>query len=420
MTLPLLTVIRAVGQIRSTCAITLHEHGYESLRETLNDRSHQSDLVAREYPDGSVSFGYTQLHKTFDRYDPLGGIERSGFGTTYESRETAPVPLSDDAEAKLYLLMEQYEAEGNMDAFWRLVEAMDRRNPMGLSDATIWEKVQSDTHPQRERKGLIGIPSAGKRMVRSAVTILQRDQKHRAAFFTGTLPALSADQREQANKNFSAIVKLFIKKIRYHVQAAGVEDFEYCFVSEIQESRFLKTGEIYPHVHLIFTNRKLNQASSKGFGFIDPWIVTIDLSRKLWRESVENYCGKLDWKDADTRIEKPKANLNRELGKYMSKGSNAAKLVREQGTTEQLPKHWYGVSDTLRAKVKSEIKVYRGEEARAYLQRLRDLERKGLASIREVPYKYTDASGHVVEGVAGYVGFIKLGNTAFERLRMVA
>lgn len=194
----------------------------------------------------------------------------------------------------------------------------------------------------KAKRGSKGISRYGSRMVRNAAYVLERDcDRRRLSFATLTLPRMSDEQVAAVAENWSAIVKRFTERLKRHLVRLGLPG-EIVSVTEVQEKRFSRTGQVAYHLHSVF------QGSQRTNG---GWALKWTDLRRYWSEavstSVPNEC---DW-SACENIQRVKKSAAGYLGKYMSKG------VRTMATIVSaipIPSAWWSCTQSLRARVKKE------------------------------------------------------------------
>lgn len=257
---------------------------------------------------------------------------------------------------------------------------------MGLSDATIYHtngqqesfienSQQNQGFQKRAKRGSKGITSAAKRQIKSCGKLLEEQvQRSNLAFVTLTLPALDESQMRQVCDEWSEITRQFCQSLT-RVLARKNLSTDYVQVTEIQENRFQKWGQVCPHLHIVFQSRSHRR---------EPWKVSKDDIRFIWQRTLENILGvRLDCRYA-TRIESPRKSLSKELGKYLSKGGKVVRAIVDRGLGELLPSAWHGESKALKHLERSKRVERVGEVATWFLRRLETLSEAGDIAFRRI------------------------------------
>lgn len=218
---------------------------------------------------------------------------------------------------------------------------------LGSSSPVISEKLQ------RRPKGVMGISTYGRNLVKDSATFLQRKYgRSKLSFLTCTLPPSKQCDREQ----WGRCIDLLRRKISYHLKAAGLPP-HIVGVTEIQEKRLENTGDIYLHIHWLFVGRR---------GSRDGWEFNKEFFRELWRDTVDTVLGTqgdtTDW-SAATRIEPVRKDASGYMGKYMSKGSKTVGELRERGYIDYIPSAWYTCTEGLKTIYKKNLYVVSGKVA---------------------------------------------------------
>ena len=209
---------------------------------------------------------------------------------------------------------------------------------MGLSDATISHNPSKPLSP-RTRKGQLGITPMGKRMLRSAAAILALFvSRVFMTFCTVTTPTITPEENLIINQNWSELTRQLIQWISRQLVKAGINpDISYCI--EGQEQRFIETGIYALHLHIVFQGRK-------GYGY--DWVIKPAAIDAEWQRLLENLLDRPVDVSASNKLEKPRGDLAKEIGKYQSKGG---KLVLKEIPKELLPTAWWGMTRSLKAKI---------------------------------------------------------------------
>lgn len=323
--------------------------------------------------------------------------------------------LSDD---KFAALLEAYERAERWEEIERLVSGHDDAL-LGLSYAINSHKTPSlltteggssslepledkgllndNEKPKRARRGSRGMTSFGRKMVKSGGVLLEEQfTKNCLMLGTATLPTMEPEMMKQACECWAEITRQFFQALTRLLESRGLST-EYVQVTEIQEKRFSRWGQIAPHLHWVCQSRK-NRYSDYA---IAPSEV-----RDIWQRILSNVLGAELDVSAATRIEQPRGSLKRELGKYLSKGSKVARAVVEAGRGDELPTAWWGAAKALKLKVKARIVVLNGESATFLLRNLDKLQACGELQYRSIEIELTDQeTGKVRQLTIGYSGW---------------
>ena len=201
--------------------------------------------------------------------------------------------------------------------------------------------LSAHANSEKKRRGLGGLTSHGKVLVReSAFALQERYGKWRLSFWTCTLPQLSPRDTTAVCKNWSKLLENLKAKLKYHLESRGLPT-HIVGVTELQPSRWRSWGYPAWHIHWLFV----------GKGNSGGWAVTPELGDKLWKEAVEAYCEESYDFGKSCRIEPIRKSAAGYMAKYMSKGSAAVQEV-ESVYPGCVPSSWYVVTSGLRRWVK--------------------------------------------------------------------
>lgn len=198
----------------------------------------------------------------------------------------------------------------------------------------------------RARRGQKGISSKAKRLLRSALTILQKVRgKVNLSFLTCTIPTSSNEYHYLIVSNWASITNRFIEAIKRLLNKRGIVPMVVA-VTEIQEKRYRKYGIIAPHLHLVFAGRNNRY---------QQWAISVKEITELWQRILKNHIGiELDCKAA-TKIETIKKDVKNYLSKYMSKGGTLLDEIKANGLGQYLPTSWYYCTDNLKEAAKKAV-----------------------------------------------------------------
>lgn len=173
---------------------------------------------------------------------------------------------------------------------------------------------------EKKRRGLGGLTSRGKNLVREAAIGLERTYgKRRLTFWTVTLPGLSQDDWRSVCENWSKIVENLKKKLLYWLEKKKCP-MHIVAVTEIQEKRWKR--EQYPawHLHVVFVGK----TSTGGY------VLTPKRADKLWREAVQNFTSNPHGFQSSSKLQRVYKSVGAYLSKYLSKGVSVIREVEEK------------------------------------------------------------------------------------------
>jgi hypothetical protein len=369
-----------------------HAQGSQRLALPYKPRPGQKLTV---WPSGDFSLGYLPAERRQDD-NPFANIGADWGVIAWLGRLREPVAGWMSLEQLLTLLNVFEQAQSHSLAL-KTAHAINRQ----VASETMGLSVPTNSHnsgPQRIiRRGLKGITSRQRRQVKSAGVLLEKKYgRENLSFLTLTLPADSEGNLVSWNSNFGEITRQTVQELRRELIRQGLPG-EIIGVVEIQEGRLERLGELALHLHLIFAGRK-NAWS--------PWAIDKVWIRDLWNRQLEMVVGMPFFGDATTRIEKPRKSLQKELGKYLSKGARVIARVVDLGLQDQLPHFWVTVSLTLRRLVNSNIVAIVGKEVTNIWDRRRQLESLGIIRFREILIPPDKSRGRPKEQVVGIAGYL--------------
>lgn len=225
---------------------------------------------------------------------------------------------------------------------------------LGLSLAPISHKRSKTLTVPRSRKGSKGITSDQKQRLRATAYLLAaRSPQKTLSFLTLTMPSLSASEMALVNKHWANIVRTFLQWLKRRLRAFGLPG-NYVSVSEIQEKRFLETGQLPLHLHIMFRGRKSQYTH---------WVLSPTEIRNEWLKLLSDVVGRKLESKAVENIQMVRGNAGAYIAKYMSKGSKVIQEVKKAGLEGQLPTSWLNITDPLKKHLEQSIRVLTNEEA---------------------------------------------------------
>jgi hypothetical protein len=266
-----------------------------------------------------------------------GKLYPSGDLTLYTPHKVCTVK-KDTTPSPLDGIDSYVDSDGKTQVFY---DAIDN-SPMGLSVATNSHRISES----RTRQGLKGIGRSAKIMLRSGTALLGRSIPRRLmTFLTVTTPAITEAENAIVNAEWSEMVRQLEQQIKRELVRAGIKpEITYCV--EVQEQRYTETGIVALHLHLVFQG-KLSDRS--------PWAITPARIDKLWRSQLERVLDRPVDVSAANKLETPKKPLEKEIGKYISKGGSLIAKIIADGKEHLIPRSWWGMTTALKQRVKAAI-----------------------------------------------------------------
>lgn len=208
-------------------------------------------------------------------------------------------------------------------------------------EATALMGLAASVNSKKKRRGLSGLTSHGKNLVREAAYALQeRYGRARLSFWTCTLPELSEEDTRNVCLNWSKILHNLRQKLVYHLKAKGLPT-HIVGVTELQPDRWKEKGYPAWHIHWLFVGCHTNGG----------WELTTEVTDKLWADAVHTYCEKRYDFSLSCSLEGVRKTAGGYMAKYMSKGCSAA-LEVEALYPGCVPASWYTVTAGVRRWVK--------------------------------------------------------------------
>ncbi len=193
-------------------------------------------------------------------------------------------------------------------------------------------KSSQTSETPKKRYGLKGISPAGRTKVRESAYLLHRLHPRRLGFYTLTCPYTTPSQIYEFNRNISEILRQYFQMLKR--AEAGIESFQYVSVLEVQEQRYLHSGDFVLHIHYI---SPCFRPGSR------VWKHTANELRTLWARACRNVVGGEPDTSASVDCQLVKKNAAAYLSKYMSKGGKLQSEVASVSPS-QLPRQWWSIS----------------------------------------------------------------------------
>lgn len=218
-------------------------------------------------------------------------------------------------------------------------------------------------------------------MIRSAAAVLEEKHGRRCLTFgTCTLPPMEQHEFDLVCLGWANLTRKFFQELQRMLSRKGL-DTDYVQVTEIQEKRFERWGQIAPHLHWIVQGRKVARSQ---------WAIAPNEICSLWQRLLSNVLGRVIDGSAATRIEAPRRSLLAELGKYLSKGSKIINRIAAAGHADKLPTAWWGCSKALKAEVKRRIVEDSGELTIWLCRNLKRLRTEGKVWFTHIYQEFID------------------------------
>lgn len=382
----------------------------------------KSDFVVKERPSGGFSIGRSQPPKVDKHYKPLEGISshQTFYGATKVSIAARQPDWLEADPARLERISLDFEKAGELEkaeffadryAYELFNSSKPLENldhlvidgddldvpPLGLSDATNCHKLPPLNRKKPVKRGSKGISTKQKHnVVESGYLLEKRYGKNNLSFLTATLPAFcDRSELDLICLHWSDLIRKFIQELGRLLEKRGYP-VEMVWTTEIQEDRYLETGDVCPHLHLVMIGKKHRYQKDYAIHFSEV--------RSLWERILGNLLDRPVTCNAGTRVERPRKSLCAELGKYMSKGGKVIKQIIADGKGHLLPSNYGGCSDVLRAEIKAKTKVLRGAEALRFVDNLEAMKEAGLLFYKPIII-YAPNLGKDI--TVGFVGWIK-------------
>lgn len=193
-----------------------------------------------------------------------------------------------------------------------------------------------------EKYGKQGITGHGRKMVKSAATLMQKMPGKRITFATVTMPALPQQLRRELCRAWPELIRQLLQWLSRRLRRLGLIP-AVCSVTEIQPGRLEKYAEGYLHLHLIWPNHWAKSGNwAIDVSEMRAWLSEFLQSRGLWVNEA--------WVNVDTQqVKKTAAGY---LSKYMSKGSEELESFAEDCGWDCVPSQWWNLSKPARDLVK--------------------------------------------------------------------
>ena len=216
---------------------------------------------------------------------------------------------------------------------------------VGLSSVRNFDKPKTSI----VRYGLKGITSLGRRRVRNAAYMLEKEHgKERLTFSTVTLPPMHDEDMVLLHLQWHKVIDRYRLLLSRHLRKFGLPG-EIIGVTEIQEGRYEEKGFPVLHGHFVFL----------GAARRYRWAVSPARHDYIWRKSIQSVlCGPLPKLDAACQLKEVEKSVEGYLGKYMSKGPSAIAAVVADGYEWAMPKQWWSCTRALVRRMKKQMREF--------------------------------------------------------------
>lgn len=189
----------------------------------------------------------------------------------------------------------------------------------------------SNSHTRKAR-GSNGITKHGRRLIENVVREKQRRYGRSVlAFGTFTVPPLCERDLETLQSEWPNIVRVFLQRVSRMLRRGGLPTGVTGCV-EIQPERFRRTGQAYPHLHLVWVGRRHR----------DHWAYSPSDYRRAWLEVLHQAVGQaIDTEGPSGENVVPvRKSVQSYLSKYISKGFRSMP-DSERPSNTSFVKSWY-------------------------------------------------------------------------------
>jgi hypothetical protein len=223
--------------------------------------------------------------------------------------------------------------------------ALEARERMGLSNVCNFDKKEKSL----PRYGLKGITSKGRRIIRNACYLLEKEvDKRFLTFATVTLPELPYEQMVAVHASWHKVVDAYRREIRRELVNCGLSG-EMIGVSEIQPKRWEKTGMPVLHCHFVWHGRKRGE----------NWAIATAKHDEIWRRAVTTVIANMDADfSSAANLQPVRKSAENYLSKYMSKGGAAIAEVVSSGLSDLLPRQWWSCSRSLSRRIAKQLRIF--------------------------------------------------------------
>lgn len=280
-------------------------------------------------PTGRLTIGYDSANydrerKLSQEYEVLHGLQVI---SVYGDGESVDVFLDD--------LPESYANE---------VEVKKAELLLGLSKAKKY-------HKQSKPRGEDGIKPKQGDGIRASCLVLERQfTRARLGMLTITIPPLDLSLNRYLCSVWGEFSRKFLQELKRELTRGGASgsELDYCSISEIQEKRSLREGEVYLHLHILYVAKNPSM----------QYYTTPDNMREILSRLLGNV--RDEWRALNppggTSVPTPPPSIDTRaaidmsmvrgsaisyMGKYLSKGAKSLKTFKDAGLSWLFPRNWW-------------------------------------------------------------------------------
>lgn len=213
--------------------------------------------------------------------------------------------------------------------------------PLNLTSAPNSHKAPEP----RGKRGLKGITGYGKKMLKSALALLERPKTYRLTFCTITMPTLPLEGRQALAGCWPEFLRQLLQYLSRTLERQGLPRVVVS-ATEIQPLRLTNGHEGYLHLHLVWPNIPARRGS---------WAVEVAELRS-WCESFLAARGLMPlggWVNVNVqRVTKTAVGY---IAKYISKGGDVLQAFIDDLGTESVPATWWNMTKAARDSVKANM-----------------------------------------------------------------
>lgn len=228
-----------------------------------------------------------------------------------------------------------FEVDKYLQAVYALhLKAAKARLPLDLT-------VPGNSHTgatRCEKYGKKGITSYGRKMVKSAATLIQKMPGKRTTFATLTMPTLPTQLRRELAMAWPEFLRQLLQWLSRKLRKSGLPGLV-CSVTEVQPGRLVEYSEAYLHLHLVWPNHWAKAGNwAIDCDALRTWVAEFLQRRGLWTSD--------SWVNVDTQqVKKTAAGY---LSKYMSKGSDVIEAFADDCGWDAVPGQWWNLTKPTR------------------------------------------------------------------------
>ena len=274
-----------------------------------------SYLTGQVLPDRSFSVGIVPKRKTPEIEEVEASIEKK----IYPRRGLSML----NSCLLTFGAKKRGEQEGTISWF---------TSPPKLSQSTL-----------KGRYGQKGISNKASRRVRASASALERKYgRKRLSLVTCTCPNFSSENLRAIARHWTEVCRVFFQRLR-RLKEKKKAPLAFISVSEVQEGRFARYGDVALHLHFVHVCRP--RPSGRD------WYVDTRAMRRIWNQTLRRICAKygegIDEKakyggSVDDHVVRTSASNY--VGKYISKGCKTTQKIIDAGRADLLPSQWWNNS----------------------------------------------------------------------------